>query len=165
MLVIHEALYFGERLKESLLCSNQIRVAGNLVQDTPKQFDPQSEHSITIPNKVELLPLEMHGVISHLRTCKPMAKEIEQSTSGLFQEAVLTKDIPWEPYSTKFATAENTARSTRAAVQNMTYSNGSHESHESHGSMPEEETMKPPILTQHCIAVALRLSQSRSRCS
>jgi hypothetical protein len=33
MLVIHEALYFGEELKESLLCPNQIRAAGNLVQD------------------------------------------------------------------------------------------------------------------------------------
>jgi hypothetical protein len=98
MLVIHEALYFGERLKESLLCPNQIRAAGNLVQDTPKQFDPQSAHSIIIPNIVEL-PLEMHGVISHLRTCKLTAKEIEDYTNSLFQEAVLTEDIPWEPYS------------------------------------------------------------------
>jgi hypothetical protein len=160
MLVIHKALYFGERLKESLLCPNQIRAVGNLVQDTPKQFNPQSEHSITIPNKVEL-PLEMHGVILHLQTCKLMAKEIEQNTNGLFQEAVLTEDIPWEPYSTKFATAENTERSTCAAVQNMTYSDGSHGSHESHGSMPEEETMKPPILTQCCIVVVSRLSQSQ----
>ena len=109
MLVIHEALYFGERLKESLLCPNQIRAAGNLVQDTPKQFDPQSAHLITIPNIVEL-PLEMHGVISHLRTRKPTAEEIEQYTNGLFQEAVLTKDIPWEPYSTQFETAETIAR-------------------------------------------------------
>ena len=42
MLVIHEALYFGEQLKESLLCPNQIRAAGNLVQDTPKQFNLQA---------------------------------------------------------------------------------------------------------------------------
>jgi hypothetical protein len=79
-----------------------------LVQDTPKQFDPQSAHSIIIPNQVEL-PLEMHGVISHLRTRKPTAKEIEDYTNGLFQEAVLTEDFPWEPYSAKFATAESTA--------------------------------------------------------
>ena len=118
MLVIHEALYFGERLKESLLCPNQIRAAGNLVQDTPKQFDPQSAHSIIIPNRVEL-PLDMHGVISHLRTRKPMAEEIEQYTNGLFQEAVLTKDIPWEPYSTKFEMAETIARAVHAAVTNM----------------------------------------------
>jgi hypothetical protein len=49
MLVIHEALYFGDRLKESLLCPNQIRAAGNLVQDAPIQFDLKSMHSVTIP--------------------------------------------------------------------------------------------------------------------
>jgi hypothetical protein len=154
MLVIHEALYFGERLKESLLCPNQIRAGGNLVQDTPKQFDPQSAHSITIPNIVEL-PLEMHGIISHLRTRKPMAKEIEQYTNGLFQEAVLTKDIPWEPYSTQFEMAETIARGVRTAVTNMSCFHGSH------ASTPEEEIQKPPILTQRCIAVASRLFQSQ----
>ena len=65
MLVIHEALYFGDRLKESLLCPNQLRAAGNLVQDALIQFDSKSSHSITIPGKLELL-LEMHGVISYL---------------------------------------------------------------------------------------------------
>ena len=48
MLVIHEALYFGDRLKESLLCPNQLRAAGVLVQDTPIQFDSTSAHSLTI---------------------------------------------------------------------------------------------------------------------
>jgi hypothetical protein len=147
MLVIHEALYFGERLKESLLCPNQIRAAGNLVQDTPRQFDPQSAHSITVPDIVEL-PLEMHGVILHLRTRKPTAEEIEQYTNGLFQAAVLTEDIPWEPYSTKFATAERTARSARAAAKIMTSSHGSRGSHGSHGSPSEEAVIRPPILTQ-----------------
>jgi hypothetical protein len=113
----------------------------------PKQFDPQSVHSITVPNIVEL-PLEMHGVISYLRTCKPTAEEFEQYINGLFQEAVLTKDIPWEPYSTQFEMAETIVRATRAAVTNMSCFHGSH------ASMPEEEILKPPILTQHCIAVA-----------
>jgi hypothetical protein len=109
---------------------------------------------ITVPNIVEL-PLEMHGIISHLRTCKPMAEEIKQYTNGLFQEAVLTKDIPWEPYSTQFEMAEDIARMTRAAVTNMPCFHGSHV------STPEEEILKPPILTQRCIAVALRLFQSQ----
>jgi hypothetical protein len=151
MLIIHEALYFGDRLKESLLCPNQIRAAGNLVQDIPKQFDSQSPHSITIPGQVEL-PLEMHGVISHL----PTDQEIAQYTNGLFQAAVLTEDIPWEPYSEKFAMAESTARSARSAVQHVMSDHGSH------GSTSEEEVVpKPPLLTQRCIAVASRLSQSQ----
>ena len=40
MQVIDEALYFGDHLlKESLLYPNQLRAAGNLVQDAPIQFD------------------------------------------------------------------------------------------------------------------------------
>jgi hypothetical protein len=31
MLIIHEALYFGNKLKESLLCPNQLRAAGNVI--------------------------------------------------------------------------------------------------------------------------------------
>jgi hypothetical protein len=90
-----------------------------------------------------------------------MAKEIKDYTNGLFQEAVLTEDIPWEPYSAKFATGESTAHSAHTAVQHMTSSHGSRGSHGSHGSTPEEEMVRPLILTQCCIAVVSRLSQSQ----
>jgi hypothetical protein len=93
MLVIHKALYFGERLKESLLCPNQIRAVGNLVQDTPKQFNPQSEHSITIPNKVEL-PLEMHGVISHLRT-----RKTNGNGDRAIHQRLVSRGSPYRGYS------------------------------------------------------------------
>jgi hypothetical protein len=112
MLVIHEALYFGERLKESLLCPNQVRAAGNLVRDAPMQFDASSSHSITIPGKLEI-PLEMHGVISYVRTRKPTVKEIDQYQLGEFQSVGLTEKIPWEPYSDKFAETEDAARSAK----------------------------------------------------
>ena len=105
MLVIHEALYFGDRLKESLLCPNQLRAAGNLVQDAPIKFDSKSMHSITIPGKLEI-PLEMHGVISHLRTRKPTMNEIGRYQEGQLQAVELTEDAPWEPYSMKFAKME-----------------------------------------------------------
>jgi hypothetical protein len=66
MLVIHEALYIGTKLQESLLCPNQLRAAGNIVRDVPMQFDNTSSHSIlTILGTLEI-PLEMHGVISYL---------------------------------------------------------------------------------------------------
>ena len=77
MLVIHEALFFGSKLKESLLCPNQLRAAGNIVQDAPRQFDASSSHSITVPGSVEI-PLQMHGVISFLETRLPTMEEIEQ---------------------------------------------------------------------------------------
>jgi hypothetical protein len=137
-----------------------------LVQDTPRQFDPQSTHSITIPDKVEL-PLEMHGVISHLRTRKPTAEEIERYTNGLFQSAVLTDDVPWEPYSEKFMAAETNARVARAAIVPRAPSIPrmmEAASMQTHTSEVEEENSTPqrsPILTQHCVAVASRLFQSQ----
>ncbi|KAI2511639.1 hypothetical protein MHU86_2705 [Fragilaria crotonensis] len=113
MLVIHEALYFGDRLKESLLCPNQVRAAGNVVRDVPIQFDAASTtHSITIPGKLEL-PLELHGVISFVSTRKPTTDEIDQYQSGVFQSVELTEKIPWEPYSAKFAETEDAARSAK----------------------------------------------------
>ena len=66
------------------------------------QFNTQSTHSITIPGKLEL-PLDMHGVISHLHTCRLTLEEIERYQSGLLQAVELTEDIPWEPDYMKLA--------------------------------------------------------------
>ena len=105
MLVIHEALYFGNKLQESLLCPNQLRAAGNIVRDVPTQFDNTSSHSITVPGTLEI-PLEMHGVISYLDTRLPTAEELEQYRAGQFQSVELTDNTPWEPYSETFAKRE-----------------------------------------------------------
>jgi hypothetical protein len=105
MLVIHEALYFGNKLQESLLCPNQLRAAGNIVRDVPTQFDKTSSHSITVPGTLEI-PLEMHGVISYLDTRLPTAEELEQYRAGQFQSVELTDNTPWEPYSETFAKRE-----------------------------------------------------------
>lgn len=109
-LVLHEALYFGDRLKGSLLCPNQIRTAGNQVHDVPVQFDARSRHSIVVPGQLEL-PMALHGVISHLSTRKPTNNEIRRYQEGLLQSVELTENMPWEPYSTKFAETESVARS------------------------------------------------------
>ena len=63
MLVLHNALYFGRQLKESLLCPNQMRAAGVMIKDAPIHFDASSSHSIKVRDTLEI-PLEMlHGVI------------------------------------------------------------------------------------------------------
>ena len=46
ILIIHEALYFGDHLKQTLLNPNQLQLHGLLVKDAPRQFDPKSSHSI-----------------------------------------------------------------------------------------------------------------------
>jgi hypothetical protein len=44
ILVVNEALSFGDRMNHSLLCPNQIRANGLVVNDVPKQFDDTSCH-------------------------------------------------------------------------------------------------------------------------
>jgi hypothetical protein len=54
ILVINEALYFGNHMPYSLLCPNQLPHNGINVNDTPKIFNSASSHSITIPGKLDL---------------------------------------------------------------------------------------------------------------
>ena len=42
ILLIHEALHFGDHLKQMLLNPNQLQAHGLLVKDAPHQFDPKS---------------------------------------------------------------------------------------------------------------------------
>lgn len=160
MLVIHEALYFGDQLKDSLLCPNQLRAAGNLVQDAPIQFDATSSHSITVPGQLEL-PLEMHGFISYLSTRKPTNDEIARYQAGSLHSVELTDKAPWEPYSSKFAATEEAARSAKTVMAiRVTYHRG-HDRVISAREAEEDDSYAwrapAPILTQRCVAVATRL--------
>ena len=110
LLIIHEALYFGKKLKVSLLCPNQLRNHGLQVNDTPKQFDKTSSHSIRT-EKGQEIPLEMDGVISYLQTRKPTKEEVHDFNKGTgLRSIVLTSDQDWEPYSEGFAAKEAEAR-------------------------------------------------------
>jgi hypothetical protein len=101
VLYIHEALYFGDKMSHTLLCSNQLRVNGWKVQDVPKQVNAESAHAIIDPTGTFRMPLEMSGVISFLPTRRPTDKELETCVSY-----DLTSDVPWEPYSPSFRERE-----------------------------------------------------------
>jgi hypothetical protein len=108
-LVLHEALYFGDRLPQTLLNPNQIRYHGNKVHDVPKQFDPDSQHAIEIPSKNLVLPLGLDGIISYLPTRRPTPEEMtEFRTQNPDDDWIeLTSDVAWRPYSKEFKEAEN----------------------------------------------------------
>jgi hypothetical protein len=92
ILVINEALYFGDRMDHSLLCPNQLRDFGLIVNDVLKRYDADSSHSIIIPGQIEL-PLKMQGVISYLETRKPTDEELLNCP-----RYELTASAPWDPY-------------------------------------------------------------------
>jgi hypothetical protein len=101
ILVVNEALYFGDRMNHSLLCPNQIRANGLVVNDVPKQFDETSLHAIMDPKTETKLPLLLSGVISYVETRKPTDEELEEC-----MHIVLTSPTPWEPYDDGFEKAE-----------------------------------------------------------
>jgi hypothetical protein len=81
MLVFGQALFFGDRIKGSLVPPNQIRASGHIVSDVPKQFDRRSSHSIHFQDDNEdlVIPLELRGVISGFLSRKPTQHEIDHA--------------------------------------------------------------------------------------
>ncbi|KAI2491468.1 Reverse transcriptase (RNA-dependent DNA polymerase) [Fragilaria crotonensis] len=102
ILVINEALYFGDKMKHSLLCPNQLRAHGLKVHDCPRQYDSDSTHSIHIPESDLTIPLTLRGVISGFITRVPTTAELED----LARHVELTSDEEWEPYASAFSSAE-----------------------------------------------------------
>jgi hypothetical protein len=107
-LVIHEALYFGAKLQQTLLNPNQLRAHGNKVHEVPKQFDIDSKHAIKIPHRDLMLPLGLDGIISCLLTCKPTPEEMKDFRAQPQESWIeLNSDVAWKPYSKEFREAED----------------------------------------------------------
>ena len=101
LLIVNEALYFGERLKHSLLCPNQMRAYGVDVNDCPRQFDKRSTHSIEVKEHGLSIPLELLGIASAFPTHKPSDKEVDELT-----RITLTSAKDWHPSSNEYSQAE-----------------------------------------------------------
>lgn len=102
VLVINEALYFGDKMKHTLLCPNQLRANGVKVEDCPKQYDSTSTHSIRVPDADLTIPLILRGVISGFNTRTPTHDEL----ADLSKHVELTSEVDWDPYAETFSTME-----------------------------------------------------------
>ena len=105
ILVINQALIFGDKIQNSLLTPNQMRSNGVTVSDVPKQFDSSSAHAIiaTVDDNGEkvTLPLRLRGVISFLDTEHPTACHAD------CRRITLTSNDVWNPYSDSFSEQES----------------------------------------------------------
>ena len=77
ILQFHQALFFGNKMKVSLLNPNQMRLAGNTVNDCPKHLSEaqSSSHSIITPDLE--IHLDLNGVVSGFNTRVPNDNETE----------------------------------------------------------------------------------------
>jgi hypothetical protein len=79
ILVLNQALFFGDAIENMLLCPMQIRQHGVTVDDCPVQFGGKS-HSISFPDEDVSLPLELNGCISYLPVFCPSDDDLELGT-------------------------------------------------------------------------------------
>jgi hypothetical protein len=98
LLIINQALFFGDRLKNTLLTPNQMRDFGIEVDDAPRQYVANSKHSLYVPDSQLRIPLQLRGIFSFLESRKPTQQELDEC-----EHIILTSDVPWEPCSTDFA--------------------------------------------------------------
>lgn len=102
ILVFHEALYFGERMNHTLLCPNQLRDHDIIVDDTPRQYDPASTHSIYVSERDLRIPLSLTGIISGFNSRQPTMAEL----ANFELHVEMSSDLEWDPHSITFASAE-----------------------------------------------------------
>ncbi len=106
ILIIAQALYLGALLDYTLLCPNQLRSNGIVVDDVPKHLSltpHAATHSIYVPNAGLRIPLTMKGVISYFITRTPSPQELESCTW-----IMLTSESDWDPHSDNFLIKELT---------------------------------------------------------
>ena len=104
ILNVNNALDFSTTMENSLLCPNQSRINGVIIDDVPSFLDHRklSTHSITFPQHDIVLPLDMVGPISYLPVRYPSDIDMDEC-----QHLDLTEQgIEWDPdcCSDKFKT-------------------------------------------------------------
>ena len=97
ILTVNQALDFSQSMIHSLLCPNQARVNGVVINDVPKFLDRtgNSTHSIQIPERSLDFPLHLKGPISYLLVRFPTQLELDEC-----EYVDLTDhEMEWDPSS------------------------------------------------------------------
>jgi len=107
ILVINQALYFGNSLSHILLNPNQMRINNLTIDDVPRHLSKISTHSIIVHDEKLTIPLQLNGIIYYFNVRTPTIKEVENCA-----HIVLTSTEEWNPYSQHFITQEQEASDT-----------------------------------------------------
>jgi len=120
ILVINQALYFGDKLDNILLNPNQLHYHGLVVDNVPKHLsNGKSTHSILVEEANLRIPLKLNGIILHFVVRSPTLAELEECDL-----VIITSDYEWSPHSTSFQERENKLRE-----QHLSHDIKSYESH------------------------------------
>ena len=95
VLILNEALYFGETLSFSLLSSNQLRDNDIHVDERHPTHAPDSIFGIYIPSISLSIPFDIKGVVAGFLTRAPTDHELESVDCHVD----LTSDVEWDPHT------------------------------------------------------------------
>ena len=108
LLVLHESLFFGDRIPGTLLNPNQLGANHVVVDECPRQFSDTSSHSLsafTENGDRVTIPLTLRGIMSGFESVKPTLEDLDN-----LERIHLTADMPWRPMSTHFEDEEDAAQ-------------------------------------------------------
>ena len=103
VLIINEALYFGDALTFSLLSPNQLRDNDVHVDERHRQHAPDSIFGIHIPSEPLTIPFDLDGVIAGFNSRPPRQDELDDLTLHVD----ITSELEWIPSSFAQSLAED----------------------------------------------------------
>ena len=115
VLIINEALYFGESPTFSLLSPNQLRDNDVHVDKQHRQHAPDSIFGITIPSEPLTIPFELYGVIAGFTTRQPTQVELDQVEIHV----ELTSNVEWIPSTFALSLVEEISRIDEATISTL----------------------------------------------
>ena len=93
ILELNQALDFTETMRHSILCTNQARHNGVIVNDIPQVIDKSSPQCITFPSQNVNIPLSMKGPVPVL----PVSKPLKEDLMLLPKLQLTSEDVLWSP--------------------------------------------------------------------
>jgi hypothetical protein len=104
ILILGQAIYMGDTMPNTLLCPNQLRANGIIVDNCPKHLVPPnrpSAHALVCQDQDIQIALNLQGATSYFVTRTPTVNEIETC-----QWAHLSDEHNWDPHSDQFQQQE-----------------------------------------------------------
>jgi len=102
ILVFNEGLWMGDKMEQTLVNPNQMRLFGIMVQDNPVCESPLY---LTTEDGDFVLPLQMKGTNVMANTRTPTAQESHDCT-----HIVLLSEHPWDPHRVRFPESSRTVQ-------------------------------------------------------
>ena len=156
LLVIHEALWFGTRLPNSLLNPNQCRANGLSLCDDPT--DPHRALGMTVDSF--FIPFQMNGTTALFNSRAPSPEELAHCTM-----LDLTAE-QWDPTTVSFDYAKaGTRRRTNisALTQSLHYAGSDTFSHETDAALASISSVYSNVTLTHAILATIAGVQSNER--